>query len=539
MKLEEFLREHASSLDKTERYQRLARWGAYMRGMQYAGRRLDIHGYLKGSPGVFPFSSRVPGWGERDIPCVWNLWDEIVKNLTAWSVGGDNWCRLEVAEDEAAEDWLGVVATTGDLGDIIARARNWGGGVGTAVVAFSVRNGVFHFEALNPTTCWPLEWADEVMHRPAAVARVYEGEAQFAKSASERPLLCRYWDAKSETSPGVEQLWERYRTPIGEWKWRKTAEVVHGLPFCPVYWHPNGEPEGRHDGDPDLCGAEGEVDEANELFAAAGITTKRNADDTLVVHTDPSDKPAGRIRKGGFNVIYSKGGADYLSQDGASATICVDLAERRARHCYQKAGLDRIDIETLSRATSGETLKRLFHKTVATAATTRTSYARGLITPICRDVLEASRIILSRRTGKFMYPPRILPGADPKMTGIRTPGRSSFVECVWPTPFPPTQDDKQKAVTSASAGVTGGVLSKRTALVMQEQAGVPIGNVDQELAAIEEDANAAAEKAQAMMGLEPPGTGRAGPIPGGGGPANDGKPDDAGDAGDSGKSAAE
>lgn len=498
-------------LAKTLRAQKMVRNEAYWLGTQYEERPLDAAGYRKHSPGVYGSSARTPSWRERDPGAVWNLRGEIISELTDWTLGGDAWCRLTVEDDEAAEDWLGAIATLTNLGDVIATARDYGGAMGTAVVSFGVANGRYLVEAHNPRLCWPLTWRDPREHRLASVAQVYWGDNPFAERIDEQPLLCRVWTEQEEI------LFERVKTPEGSkepWAWQERSRVVHGFGFCPVYWHPQNARDGQHDGQHDGENTSGEIDDVNELFAAAGATTKRNADDTLVIKEDPALNP-GNVRKGGFNTIFARNGAEYLSQKGESASICMQVAEKRAQHVYRQSGVAMVDIETLKGATSGEALRRIFQRTLKTAATLRRDYAKGLIVPLCQGLLASARILLSKGFA-LDIPDRTTPGEGREvMVEPRIPGKSGCVQCAWPDPFPPTMADLQAMLTAAGTA-TGGkqVMARRTAVAWLASSPLPITNVEAELEAIEEDEEDAAERQQTMLGLNEPPEGKAGEVGG-------------------------
>lgn len=510
-------------LDVTLRAVVMRRREAYWKGEQYADRQLDVNGYRKGSPGVYGSAARTPAWSERDPGACWNIKGEVVSELTDWTLGGDSWCRLVVEDDLAAEDWLTTIAQQTNLGDVVAQARDYGGAMGTAVVSFKVKDGEYMLEAHNPRLCWPLAWRDADRHRPASVAMVYRGDNVLAETADDLPMLARVWTEQDET------LYRRDKAPDGDkerWVWAEVERVAHNFGFCPVVWHPQNSLDGSHDGCPDGEGTEGLIDEANELAAAAGCTTKRNADDTLVVQEDPALNP-GAIRKGGFNTIFARGGAAYLSQEGDSARICEELAEKRAQRVYRLSGVVMVDLDTLGKATTGEALKRLFQRTLKTAGALRRDYAKGLIVPLAQMLLQSARKLRGRGL-TLVVPPKVKrDGAlEATVESARDPGKSSFVSCAWPETFPPTLDDLQKLVTSARAGAGDKqVLSRKTAVTWIAGSPIPVSNVDQELKEIEADEEAAAEKAAATLGLGAEPEGKAGPV----GDKDEGSEDDKGE----------
>ena len=489
-------------LEKTKRAELLSERAAYATGAQYDDRPFDVDGYSKQHPGVYGYERRTPPWKQRALEAVWDLRGEVVREITDWTLSGDSWCRLEVKDDPDAEDWLTTVATATNMQDVIANARNFGGGIGVAIVSFALRNGEYVLEAHDPCTMWPIAWRDETTHRLAAVAKIYRGENALAVKDEDYPTLCRYWD---ETVEAFFVLQKDERT--GDRYWAETASVAHNLGFCPVYWHPNGG-GAEHDGCVDGEGCEGEIDEANELYAAAGTTTKRNADDTLLVHPLPGHENQSTFRKGGFNVIKAES-AEYLSQDGDSARICVEIAEKRAHHVYRRSGVTMIEPGDLGQATSAEMHKRLFHRTLNTADEKRREYAKGLIVPLCQGILDAARKVGPKA---IRIAPRVeemldeTGGKIAKVITPRTPGKSNFVSCLWPLHFQPTADDLQKQVQAASTA-TGGkaIMSQRTAVAWLQSTPIPITNADEELAAIKADGAEAAELAAKAMGDPGPG----------------------------------
>ncbi len=513
-----FLSEY-ETLKDTLRYQRLDELQSYFDGTQYEDRELDAEGYRKGAPGIYGTASRTPPWDERDVGCVWNLRQEVVEELTNWSVAGEAWCALKVPDDAEAEDWIVTVANSANMCDIVAKARNFGGSQGTMIVSFGVVEGEYLLEAHNPKQMWVVAWRNEMLHRPAAVAKVYQADDQLAKRRDKLPVMCRYWDEYAEIY---------YRRVFNErqkvWEWIEQSHVVHGLKSCPVYWHPNAGQDGTHDGREDGFNTSKEIDQSNYLFAAGSLTTMRNADDTLVIDTPPgSVAPGEKIRKGGFNVITAKS-ASYLSQEGDSARICVELSEKLGDRVYRRAGVVMVDPANLASQSSAEMLKRLYQRTLASAGTIRRDVARGLVIPLCRGLLDSARII---GPAGLRIPPKVVQGKEgqPPTITPRLPGTSSFVECIWPEPFPPTSQDKLVASQTAVAA-TGGkqVLSQETAVTFLASAGLPITNVDQELARIAADTTAAAEASASALGLAAEAEGKAGGL--------DEKEDDPGARGD-------
>lgn len=473
----------------------------YFLGTQYKDRDIDEEGYTEG--GHYGARSRSPAWRERKISAVWNLRAEVAEKLTGWAVGGSNWCHLEVPGDEDAEDFLTTVAEEAGMSAVVAEARTYGGAMRVAIVSLAIDEGEFLLEAHMPKGFRVLEWANARRHRPRAVVSIQRGDNPDAKSDQDYPWTARYWDEQVEA-----QLVRVKNETQGRWIWVVEEIVTHGLGWCPIFWCPNAKaPTSSHLGQTDADNVEGLIDSANYLMAAGDATTKRNADDTLVVKTSPDNNPGKPLRKGGYNAIFSEGGAEYLSQDGESARICMEFAKERASQMYRRAGVDMIDPKDAAAQTSGEARKMANLNTAERAAQIRDVYSKGLIRPIALGILDAARKVGPAR---LRIPPRV---EDDKTVKPRTPGKANFVRCAWPTMFPPTATDTLALVQTATTA-TGGkqVLSQRSAVKMlAASAAVPVENVDEEVEAITEDTQAAAKLQQEAFAAAPE-PGQAGPV---------------------------
>lgn len=502
MDLATFL-EKAPKLNETARFKHLEKNRKYYEGTQYADRPLDASGYSKGQgiKGTMAPAS----WERRDPGAVWNLRREVVEELTSWSLGGELFCHLTIPDDVAANAWLAKAIQQMGLANACVDARNIGGSQGTAIVSFAIRNGEICIETHEPVSTWVLEWADRVSYRPRVVAKVFCEDDPFARHGDEPTLVVRLWTDREES------YHRRVKNTIGEWIWVAGDSVTHGLGFCPVYWMPQSPKDGEIDGDHDGEHTAEAIDDANYQLAAASCTTRRNAEDTLVVKEDPSLKPT-TVYKGAMGAIFARGGAEYLSQDGTSARICIEVAEKRAQHVLRASRVVIPTSEELGRATTGEMLKRLYAPMLQRCAMLREQYEKRLIVPLLKGILAAARKL---PRGSIVLPPDVDADADLGATVITPvmPGKSSNIVVTWPQQFQPTAADRRDTIQAAVQG-TGAkpVLSLRTAVAMLQSSGVPIEDVEAELDRLEEDGEKAAEQSAKALGLTDAGPGMAGPV---------------------------
>lgn len=495
----------AHKLNETPRFKKLWRNRSYFRGEQYSHRQYDIVGNSKGL-GMSGSMQSTP-WEKRDPCAVWNLRKEVVQELTAWSVGGDSWCTLSVPDDAAAEQWLRKVSVMCSMADVISDARDIGGSQGAAIVSFAVRNGKVSLESHEPVACWVIEWADRAEYKPSIMAKVFYEDDMFVTKDDNRVLVCRIWTTTDET------YYRRRKNIQGEWIWvvDQGQQVKHGLGFCPVYWLPQYAKDGGTTGEHDGENTSAAIDDVNYLFGAASITTRRNADDTLVIREDPTLKPT-RVEKGANKAIFARGGADYLSQSGDSARVAVELAEKRARQVLRASRVVIPTTEELGRAMSGEAMRRLFAPMAKETSKLRCLYENGLIVPLCKGLLGAGR----KLRGGIVVPPDVdrddALGVIVQGPSVQ-PGKSNNVTVSWPDPFPPTWADKAAAIDAVSKA-TGGkaVATVKIALKILESVDLPVGDIEATLDELEIEADAAAEKAAKALGLSDPGQGESGPV---------------------------
>lgn len=502
-------------LNGTKRWEKLTKWERYYEGEQYADREFDEEGQIDGLPGYFGGGpDGYCPWYNRKIRAVHNVAKDIVDELAEWTLIGSAWPGFSIPEDPDAQEWLEGLIQMSNLAHVAGECVKIAGGCATGIMSASWKDGAARFEAHRPKLCWVLRWADAKEKVPAEIVKVYAPADDFEsidETEKKEEYRIRYWssaDGKSvapgivNAGSGVEALYRVYRNDDGDWVVSLLEAVVHGCKRCPVFWVPNSAPseEDGNDGKPDFFGQEGKIDDMNELFQASSNTSKRNADDTVVVKTDPKNAP-GFIRKGPRTAIIAEGGADYLSQDGASAKIMNEHGVMRENQIYRACGTVKADTQDLAKQTSGEALRRLYFKQIQKCDGKRQVFSRYMLRPICRWLLEESR----KMNRTLLDMPLVIIENDDgtiKETRERKPGKSINVVFVWPDPFPPTIDDLDKASNAVKNTTAGArVLSTETAIKALVRAGAPVASIKAEVQRVKQDAEEKAAQDAKAIGM--------------------------------------
>lgn len=547
-----FVANRLGTLGMTARKLRLESYERYLEGEQYRDRPYDENGCHHGTRGIYGGPDGSPSWKDRTVRAVNNIAGDITNQLKQWSVTGSSWASLGVHADDTASEWLEGVAASAELASGTAECVRVAGGTGTAVVSATwrrdetnpSRGGAARFEVHMPSHCWPLSWADRrglVPHEVVKVFRQYDEYAMPTKGKEpdngEGAYVLRYWSGAARLpdgrldpagTPGVEAYFLAQKDEQGRWAVSVLVPpVAHGSERCPVFWVTRGDvrEEDGFDGKPFFAGAEGLIDAANELEQAGDNTSKRNADDTLVVHEDASKAPQ-VLRKGALGAIFAKGGAEYLSQKGDSAKHLYELGKERENQAYRQSHVVKVDIDTLSRQTSGESLKRLYFPMISEADEIRVWVTRYFVRPACEWLLVTSRAWVAKGLAVEVPPVEeaAKDGSKTKVYRTRLPGVGQSVRVTWPQAFPPTLDDL-KTASEASKNATGGdaVMSRETGVRVMQRAGAPVDSPEAELERLREDAEAKAENQAKGIGLATaaelaasPEAGRAGDVTAGG-----------------------
>ena len=523
---------------ETDRFVVLDKLERYHRGTQYDGRPYDWNGAFRGF-GDEIAGTVLPGYYvplAQRRPCArFDVGRVITRRLSAFLFGETVLPAINVPGDAEAEDYARALAKACGLWSKLREARDNGGACGTAILSWSIKRGLPSVALHKAKHVRVLSWADEDELRPEVVLKAYAYEEPVIGQDGKTRDVVR-WSIRLWT-PEVEARWRGVPDELAEsGAWRDvppTVEVRHGFGFCPVYWIQNQPEEDDHDGYADAEGAEDLIDELNATLSQSVRGTKANVDPTLVIHRDeisPGRNDTDKVvSKGTGNVIWSKDGAEYLELSGTAVDAGLRTVDELERMVCDVCGVVRTSAEKLSGAAqSARALEILYAPTLATAGVLREQYGSRGALPILVDMLRVARTLASSepfvgpdgqsyRRG-FVLPPRLErvdtegdgededEGAEdvPVMVEVeRTPGTSEALEIVWPPYFAPTWADRKEAVAAAKEANGGkAVISHRTSVAAV--AGLfGVVDVDEELAAIDREAEEAAERAREAFGGDP------------------------------------
>lgn len=502
-----------AAIAESERFQRLDRLEAYYRCAQDDGKSYDWNGHFNGygekadiAPGWFvPYKHRRPS-SRYDLARV------IVDRLTSFVFGNGRFPRVTIPGDPDAEDFVNALAEAARFGSKIVQARAIGGAEGTACLSIGFVNGLPRVDVHNPKHCHVTRWVDRGDLIVGSVVKVFV----FSQRVYEKGRLVlrefysvRYWDED------IEIVWDPIPAEVarnGSWWSRPHKTIAHGAGFCPFYWVKNlPGAEEEEDGEPDYPIRLTETfDEVNQLLSAATKGTKANVDPTLVLKMDPINND-GTVRRGSDNVIWSPNGAEYLELQGASAQAAVTMLERLRTFALDVSSVIVPDPEKLSGAAqSGAALRLMFAPMTAKCDSIREQYGEhaikrpllGLLR-MARGIVGTEPTIIAGPEGEpdlelkpvVRLPPRITETEEGVEVTERKPGTSELIMLTFPEYFPPTAEDRGKAVDTAQKAAGGKPLvSQRTALAsVAELFGV--SDVDAELERMHEDAEVEVQRA--------------------------------------------
>lgn len=320
------LEEALPDQDADSRWSRLERYERFIRTFEYAERTHDWAGHTlealrtvtqsNVARFVVPHAHRCPSAPSR-------LGRTIVHRLTGLLFSESTHPRIRVLGDPDSEDWVEGATDACGFWTAWHEARNYGGGMGSAVLSWAVHDGHILVERHNPKHCRPL-WRDRARGRLAA-------------------LEIRYSYVRRERNPEtgrVESAWYFYRRRIEDrddvlylpvrqqharWtpapkEWEEAKRVPHGFPRCPAFWAQNTPNCEDIDGEPDCEGQFESIEQYDAMIAHALHATGKNCDPTLGLSgKEAKPKPGEPVLKGSDHalVLGEGGSANYVEMSGA------------------------------------------------------------------------------------------------------------------------------------------------------------------------------------------------------------------------------
>lgn len=475
---------------ETKRFKQLDRYEAHYCGTQYEHLQYDWWGYSADQAETVSPSVLVPRGFEQPAMAMavrakrptapYHLARAIVDRFTGLLMSEGRRPDVIVENDLATEDLLRAAMHQCRFWPMLRLARTIGGAVGTVVVTIHLRDGKYAMEVHNGKHCHVL-WKDRRSFKPRAILKQYVVERE---EPSENP------DTGAIENKPVRYLVRRIMTETedivfkpavlreGEVPTMEVADAVqHNLGFFPGVWIQNLPVLEDDDGDPDCQGAWQTFDTVDRLVAQANKGTLLNMDPTLWLKVDPKViELGGGVRKGSDNSLNvgKDGQAGYLEINGQGITVAMELVEKLKQQALDMTGCVLVDPEAVSGAAqSAKAIEYIYAPMLEKADVLRSQYGDTGIVPLCEIIIKMARwadeqnlsVNLPHKTQKFEPSPGAHPGARTVVQS--TPhklGQGGHIKLAWGPYFTPSEQDKQLAVNTIVAAVTGGLIDEETAV---------------------------------------------------------------------------
>lgn len=494
---------------ESDRFQHMDRLEAYFRGKQDDHKRYDWDGNMRGS-GLEAYGVNIaPGYyvshSNRRPSVRYNLAKLIVSRLTQMSLSGRSFPEIVCDGDETAEQSLREWAKIMQLPERIAETRNFGGSQGTGCFSLDVQNGRFVLEVHNPKHVLVTAWADRSVFRVRSAIKAYSYTKQVIDDEAHKLVrktfwYVRYWDESVMVT--YQDVPDEVAQLVDWWtKVEPTEERAHGFGCCPLYWIQNLPDSQEDDGEGDYEGIEDKFDGVNQLLSATSKGTIKNVDPTTVIRSLEDDGE--RVAKGSEAVIYAEHGAEYLELKGTGIKVSLELLSELRQSVLEEAQvvIPREDKITAS-AQSAAAMRLLYATMIARCNQLRDQYGRGMINMLTDVLRIAKRVRALPGAPKLDSNGVLVATVQPSLIPNLDPGISDLVSLKWPDYFQPTAIDVKDSVSTAQAASGGKpVISHKTAVEYTSTL-FGIQNVDEELAEIEKNADADAERTKQALSDE-------------------------------------
>jgi len=354
--------------------------------------------------------------------------------------------------DSTVQSVLSDIAKEARLNQIMTEAAIRGS-VGSVAILMKVLRKRIFFQVLDTTYLTPI-WDPDA---PDALSKVTERY----KVAGQRLVDIGYEIA----NPGIDYWFQRQWDATYE-TWFTPAAVGgtggagidlerstrHGLGFVPIVWVRN-LPGGSASGDPSdgACTFRAAVETQIEIdyqLSQAGRGLKYSSDPTLLIK-EPATSD-GQIVKGAGNalVVSEKGDARLLEIGGTASAAVMEYVRTLRELALESVHGNRANADRLTAAQSGRALELMNQGLLWLADNLRVSYGETALLCLARMVLRASQIF------QLQAMDRDIPTLD----------ASARLSIKWPRWYPPTADDRQKGAQTLTSLVTGGLISRETAV---------------------------------------------------------------------------
>lgn len=455
-------------------------WGFYCT-TQYEGRQIAWDGrkcmshmerdYI-GRNAALPMGHYDAGGQYDELPlsvrkptAPYHLTRSVVDRFTGLLFSAKMHPKIVVDGEPALQSWVESLIKSARLWIRFARARTFGGGMGSVALSFRFRNGKPIVDVHDARWCTP------------TFGDMSTGEITALEIRYMFPRDVRQPDGSLKTV----SFWYRRRideqrdvvyepAPVGdgeEPRWQEQTSATHGFGECPAVWVRNTQSDDI-DGEPD-CHGEFDTQEAiDRLISQADQGAVENADPTLEIDSD--ELKVEQIKKGSRNAFkLEKGGsAKYLEMTGTGVDSALKVADIHRRnflevvHCVldfeQSGGGNMTATEVERRLSPMHERGDLF----------REQYGEHGVKPIIGKMIRA--VIRLRSTGGTVdqqtglrLVPRVLPNLPDLPAGIDDL-QDDQVDLRWPPWVQRGPQDAQAAATAVAAARTAQVLDQESAV---------------------------------------------------------------------------
>lgn len=490
--------ERAKNLEYRERFYRCTQhdWKVFdFEGrMQQAKQIMGVQPLIGGNMPNFyvPLNQRRPSAPYR-------LPRTIVHAFTGLLFGHNRWPQIR-SDDPQTQDFAEALIKACGFRAKAVRLRNIGGSCGTAGMSWAFIDGKPRVRVHSGRAVHVIEWEDEEEQIPAHVVQLYMTSRQVVNERTRKLEQRAFWFRRDWTRDAdvafhLEPVTDK-NPPV--WRVDEERSFRHDDGFCHFVWVqniPDDEPDGV-DGQPDYAELYEQCNTIDVLNSVVVTGAQKNLDPTLVLKMENEEIQGAIIKKGSDNALAvgPGGSADYLELSGAATNAGQGLVDKQREQVLEVAQCVVPDPDKVVAAgTSSVALKMIYAPMLGKGEILRDQYGPAIQRVLEQMIASARRrmpdpdddYVLVVRTDEegneveepvqfvLDLPPRLekieVLDEDGNPTGEerveryeRRPG-SGGIELEWGEWFPPTPDDKQKAVGAAQQA-TGGkpVMSQRT-----------------------------------------------------------------------------